>query len=409
MTILSFEPPQRLLMGPGPSSVHPRVLRALARPTIGPEDPAYGELAAEVKRLLKFVFKTRNEATMPLPGPASAGLEACIANLVEPGDRVIVCRNGRFGDEAADMVERVGARAVLVEDPWGAPVDANKVGAALRANRGAVAVAFAHGEASTGVLSDAAALCALARRHGALSIMDACATLGGTPLHVDDWGADAVFAASEHCLSAAPGLSPVTFSERAIETMRFRERPAYSRILDMELVMPSWYGQAKGSEPRSAPANALYALHEALVLLCEEGLDNAWGRHETNYQALAAGIAAMGLHFLAPETVRLPQVTSVILPAGLDEAAARRRLLLQHDIEIGGGTGELAGRIWRIGLMGQSSTAGNVLQVLGALDELLFALGAPVHRGVATPVAATILGWRPLEPTMPDEPVRLHA
>ncbi len=367
----SFAPPLRTLMGPGPSNVSQRVLDAIGRPTIGHLDPQFVVLMDEIKGLLQYAFQTENNLTIPVSGPGSAGMETCFVNLVQPGDTVVVCQNGVFGGRMKANVERCGATAVLIEDEWGQPVDPNKLEAALVANPQATTVAFVHAETSTGAQSDAQALVALAHQHGCLAIVDAVTSLGGTPLLVDEWEIDAVYSGSQKCLSAPPGLSPVSFSDAAVERIKSRETDVQSWFMDLNLVMGYWGGDGVRSYHHTAPINALYGLHEALVILAEEGLQSAWARHQTNHEALAEGMNELGLGFVVPEAARLPQLNSVTVPDGVDEAAVRSKLLEQFNLEIGSGLGALAGKVWRIGLMGHTSSAKNVEYCVGALKDVL--------------------------------------
>jgi alanine-glyoxylate transaminase/serine-glyoxylate transaminase/serine-pyruvate transaminase len=367
----SFQPPVRLLLGPGPSPVPQRILDALARPTIGHLDPAFVGMMDEVKELLRYAFRTNNALTLPVSAPGSAGMEAAFVNLIEPGDTVVVCQNGVFGGRMRENVVRIGAAAVMVKDAFGTPVDLEKVEAALKENPGAKALAFVHAETSTGAVSDAAALCKLAREHGALSIVDSVTGLGGIPVEVDAWGADAIYSGSQKCLAAPPGLSPVSFGEAALAALKARKTPVQSWFLDMRLIINYWQGAGARAYHHTAPINMLYGLHEALVMLHEEGLEAAWARHRANHLRLRDGLAALDLELFVAEAARLPQLNAVKVPDGVDEAAVRRRLLDEHGIEIGAGLGELAGKIWRIGLMGAGSTAQNVDRVLGALGEIL--------------------------------------
>lgn len=367
----SFHPPQRLLLGPGPSQVPERVLAALARPTIGHLDPRFIGMMDELKELLRRAFRTQNALTIPVSAPGSAGMETCFVNLIEPGDTVIVCRNGVFGGRMRENVIRCGARAVMVEDDFGRPVDPAKVEAALRANPGAKALAFVHAETSTGVESDAATLCKLAREHGVLTIVDAVTSLAGIRLEVDEWGIDAVYSGSQKCLSAPPGLAPLSVSERAVAALKARKTPVPSWFLDLSLVMAYWQGEGGRSYHHTAPINMLYGLHEALVMLEEEGLEAAWERHRANHLRLRAGLEALGIEFLVDESHRLPQLNAVLVPEGIEDAPTRRRLLEEFQIEIGAGLGPLAGKVWRIGLMGASSTPENVDRVLAALRAVL--------------------------------------
>jgi len=369
--IKSFQPPRRTLMGPGPSDVPPRILEAMARPTIGHLDPAFTDMMEELKQLLRYAFQTENKLTFPVSGPGSVGMETCFVNLVEPGDKVIVCINGVFGGRMVENVKRAGGIAVLVEDAWGEPVGVAKVAEAFAANPDAKVLAFVHAETSTGAQSDAKALAELARKHNALTIMDCVTSLGGTPVLIDEWGIDAAYSGSQKCLSCTPGLSPVTFGERAIEKVRARKTPVQSWFMDLNLVLGYWSGEGKRTYHHTAPINPLYGLHEALVILAEEGIENAWARHRAMHEQLKAGLEKLGMRFVVAEGARLPQLNSVYIPTGIDDAAARGRLLKEFDLEIGAGLGALAGKIWRIGLMGYSAKQANVDYCLKALAAVL--------------------------------------
>ena len=371
MAITSFNPPVRTLMGPGPSDVHPRVLAALARPTIGHLDPKFVGMMDEVKAMLQYAFQTKNELTMPVSAPGSAGMETCFVNLVEPGDKVIVCANGVFGGRMKENVERLGGVAVMVEDTWGDPVDANKVADAFKKNPGTKILAFVHAETSTGALSDAKSLVALAHQHNALAIVDAVTSLGGVPLKVDDWNIDAIYSGTQKCLSCPPGLSPISFSEAAVAKIKARKTKVASWFLDLTLVMGYWGAGAKRTYHHTAPVNALYGLHEALVMLQEEGLENAHARHLRNHQALRTGLEKLGFEYIGKDGARLPQLNAVKLPPGVDEAKLRSILLNEFNLEVGAGLGALAGKILRIGLMGHTSNNRNVLLCLSALEAAL--------------------------------------
>jgi len=383
----SFHPPQRTLMGPGPSDVNPRILEALGRPTIGHLDPRFVEMMDEVKALLRDAFRTGNELTMPVSAPGSAGMETCFVNLLEPGDTVVICQNGVFGGRMKENAERCGAIPVMVEDEWGRAVDPDKVEQALKRHPEARFLAFVHAETSTGAQSDAAALCALANRYDCLSIVDCVTSLGGTPVRVDQWQADAVYSGTQKCLSCVPGLSPITFSEAALEVVRTRSTRVPSWFLDLTLVLGYWGGGSKRAYHHTAPVNSLYALHEALLILHEEGLENAWQRHRRHHEALCAGFEAMGLDLAVPPAERLPQLNAVTIPDGVDDAAVRRRLLDDFQLEIGAGLGAMAGRIWRIGLMGHAASKRNVLYCLGAIDAVLSEARAPIQSGAAVAAA----------------------
>lgn len=387
MTTPSFNPPVRTLMGPGPSDIHPRVSAALSKPTLGHLDPEFVRMMDEVKELLRYAFQTKNQVTFPVSAPGSAGMECCFANLVEPGDTVVICQNGVFGGRMKENVERCGGIPILVEDTWGTPVDPNKLEDALKANPNASVVAFVHAETSTGVRSDAENLVRIAHNHDCLAIVDTVTSLGGIPVLVDAWGADALYSGSQKCLSCTPGLSPVTFSARAIDKVKARKTKVQSWFLDLNLVMSYWGPEGKRTYHHTAPINALYSLHEALVMLQEEGLEAAWQRHDRNHQALRAGLEAMGLSIVVEEQFRLPQLNAVSVPEGVDEAAVRSALLTNYSLEIGAGLGSLAGKIWRVGLMGYASNPRNVLLFLGALDDTLRAMHAKVAHGKAVAAA----------------------
>jgi Serine-pyruvate aminotransferase/archaeal aspartate aminotransferase len=370
-------------MGPGPSDIHPRVLAALSRPTIGHLDPSFIALMDEVKTLLQYAFQTKNALTLPVSAPGSAGMEACFVNLVEPGDKVIVCQNGVFGGRMKENVERCGAIPVMVMDDWGKPVDPEKIEEALKANPDAVALAFVQAETSTGATSDVKTLAGLARQYDCLSIVDAVTSLGGTELKVDDWGVDAIYSGTQKCLSCVPGLSPVSFSAAASDRISSRKTKVQSWFLDMNLVMGYWGPNAKRAYHHTAPINPLYALHESLVMLQEEGIENAWARHRLNHDALAAGLNAMGIQFLVDASCRLPQLNSVMIPQGVEDGDIRTTLLQDYNLEIGAGLGEFAGKVWRIGLMGYASRKQNVLQCLSALEAVISAKGGDINTGVA--------------------------
>jgi len=382
----SFHPPERTLMGPGPSDVNPRILEALARPTIGHLDPLFIKMMDELKQLLRYTFQTTNEVTIPISAPGSAGMETCFVNLVEPGDKVIVCCNGVFGKRMAENVLRCGGEAILVEDPWGRAVDPDKVEAALKANPDTKILAFVHAETSTGALSDAATLAELARKYNCLTIVDTVTSLGGVPLKVDEWGLDAVYSGTQKCLSCIPGLSPVTFSERAMNVVKTRKAKVHSWFLDMNLMLGYWDG-GKRAYHHTAPVNPLYALHEALLILHEEGLEQSWARHQYHHAALKAGLEALGIELVVPESERLPQLNAVSIPANTDDAGIRKQLLDDYNLEIGAGLGESAGKLWRIGLMGYSANRHNVLYCLSTLEAVLGQSSSVITRGKALDAA----------------------
>ncbi|OBT17457.1 alanine--glyoxylate aminotransferase [Vibrio sp. UCD-FRSSP16_10] len=367
----SFNPPQRTLMGPGPSDISPQVLQALSRPTIGHLDPLFIEMMDELKLLLKYAFQTENEFTIALSAPASAGMEACFVNLVQPGEKVIVCRNGVFGERMRQNVERCGGVAIVVDDEWGCPVSEAKLQSAVEQNPDAIAVAFVHAETSTGALSDAKALSRIAKSQDMLVIVDAVTSLGGVPLLVDEWQLDAVYSGSQKCLSCTPGLSPLTFSSQAIAKIESRTQPIQSWFLDQSLVLGYWSGEGKRAYHHTAPVNSLYALHESLLMLQQEGLENAWQRHADAHQQLKQGLSKLGIQFVVEEEYRLPQLNAIYVPEGIDDAVVRQRLLNEYNLEIGAGLGDLAGKAWRIGLMGYGARKENIALCLQALKEVL--------------------------------------
>jgi len=384
--ISSFHPPQRTLMGPGPTEIHPRVLTTMSQPAIGYLDPIFVEMMEELKALLRYVYQTKNPLTFPISGPGSVGMEYCFVNLVAPGDKVIVCQNGVFGGRMLENVVRCGGVPVLVEDTWGEPVDPNKLEDALRKNRDARLVAFVHAETSTGVQSDAKTLVGLAHKYDALTIVDAVTSLGGSPVLVDEWGVDAIYSASQKCLSCTPGLSPVSFSDRVVDYVKARKDKIHSWFMDMNLLLGYWNATTR-TYHHTAPTNSLFALHEALLLINEEGLENCWARHRRHHTALKAGLEAMGLKFLVKPEHQLPQMNAVKCAEGVDEAQVRRTLLTEFNLEIGAGLGPLAGKIWRFGLLGYSCRPDNVMLCLSALGSVLDDMGYPVHVGDAEAAA----------------------
>ncbi|MEN3974180.1 alanine--glyoxylate aminotransferase family protein [Emcibacter sp. SYSU 3D8] len=369
----SLYPAQRVLMGPGPSNVHPRVLAAMARPTVGHLDPWFSGFMEDLKELLRMALRTRNPLTFPVSAPGSAGMETCFVNLVEPGDKVVVVVNGVFGKRMIENVVNCGGIPVAVEFDWGTTVDPGKIEDALRAHPDARLLAFVHAETSTGVATDAAAISAIAREHDCLTLMDAVTSVAGIPVEVDGWQIDAVYSGTQKCLSCPPGLSPVSFSERAVAAVKARKTPVQSWFLDLTKVMSYWDGSNGRSYHHTAPVNALYGLHESLVLLAEEGIENSWARHAAMHLELKDGLEGLGLEFLVPVESRLPQLNAVKVPAGIDEAAVRAHVLERYGLEIGAGLGSLAGKIWRVGLMGQTAQRSSVTLCVEAMKDALAA------------------------------------
>ena len=367
-----FNPPKRLLLGPGPSPVDDRVLTAMAAPVLGHLDPLFLQCMDDVQAMLRYVFETENRVTIPISATGSAGMEAALVNVIEPGDDVVVCINGVFGERMRDIIERAGANPVVVEATWGEAIDGNKIEAALKSLSNPRAVALVHAETSTGVLQNLCGLAEMAHAHGALFIVDAVTSLGGHSVGVDRNGIDICYSGTQKCIGAPPGLAPITFNERALDRIRSRRSKVQSWYLDITMVEKYW-GDDR-TYHHTAPISMNYALREALRLICEEGLEARWRRHELNHRALVAGVEAMGLQMaVAPEN-RLWSLNAVRVPNGVNDARVRARLL-DEDIEIGGGLGPLKGKIWRIGLMGSGSTRENVLLVLDALRRALKAEG----------------------------------
>src|SRR3990172_616994 len=371
--------PARNLLGPGPSNVHPRVYRAMMPPVIGYLDPQFLQLLDDTQRPLRALFRTENDMTIAISGTGTAGMEAAIYTGVEPGDTVIVCFNGFFGDRMAQMARRCGAEVVLVEGEWGRIIELEQIEQALKANPGAKLVAIVHGETSTGILQPLEEISRIVHAQGALLLVDAVTSLSGCELRIDEWGIDICFSGTQKCLSAPPGMSPVTFSAEAMDVVAKRKEPVRSFYVDVSLLRNYWGGgQARpdGRPPgrvyhHTPPITMLYRLRAPFRIALEEGLEPRIQRHRRHAEALQAGLEAMGLTLHAQEGHRLPPLTTVRGPDGIDEMTVRRGLLQEHNIEVGGGIGALQGQGWRIGLMGYNSTAQNVLGLLYALETEL--------------------------------------
>lgn len=366
------ELPVRLLFGPGPSDVAPSVLNAMSRPLLGHLDPAFVRLLDEVAEMLRAVFRTDNEVTFAVSGTGSAGMEMALVNLLEPGDRAVVCVAGVFGERLAEIARRCGAEVAEVRAAWGSPVEEDAVAAALAAGP-AKLVALVHAETSTGMRQPVEAIAAAARGAGALVVLDAVTSLAGIPVLVDEWGIDVCYSGTQKCLSVPPGLSPITFSSRAMDAVRARRAPPASWYLDVSLVTRYW--GADRVYHHTAPISMIYGLHEGLRLVLEEGVEARWDRHERLGAKLQASLMEMGFGLLAAEGHRLPQLTAAALPPGVDEGAARRRLLEEHGVEVGGGLGAFAGRAWRIGLMGESCREDKLDRFLEAIGSVLARTG----------------------------------
>lgn len=388
-----FIPPRRVLLGPGPSIVHPRVLQAMATPLVGHLDPVFLSLMNDVQTLLRQVFATENSFTIAISGTGSAGMEAAIVNLVEPGDAVVVGTNGIFGTRLATIVERCGGKAIRIESPWGRIIEPEAVEAAIRRSGSVKAVAIVHAETSTGAWQPLEPIGEICRAYDALFIVDAVTSLGGVPVDVDRWGIDACYSATQKCLSCPPGLAPFTLSQRAALAMKGRRTPCQSWYLDMSLVADYWTERNRAYH-HTAPISMLYALREALRLVEEEGADGRYARHRLNGDALTAGLMAIGLDPLPYEGQRLPMLSCVTVPDHIDEVAVRAQLLDRFGIEIGGGLGPLKGKVWRVGLMGESCTEDNVLRLLNALEELGIRAGWVSTPGLSVQAAAEVYSRR---------------
>lgn len=386
----AFNPPTRVLMGPGPSGAHPRVLRAMTAPILGHLDPEFLKIMDECRVMLRQVMGTQNDVTLATPGTGTSGMEAAVMNLVEPGDRVVVGICGYFGERIAQMAERAGGEVTRVQAAWGSPVDPEAVRDAVKAAGNVKLVGMVHAETSTGVRNPIEPFSAIARGAGALLLVDCVTSLGGVPVEVDAWGADAVYSGTQKCLSAPPGVAPVTMSAKAFDAVKARETPCNTWYLDMALLEAYW--DSRRAYHHTAPISMVYALHQALSLVLEEGLENRWARHERNGRALQRGLEAMGLVLHAEEAYRLPVLTTVRIPEGVNDGEVRGALLKRHGIEIGGGLGDLRAKVWRIGLMGESSTPGNVLLALSSLGKILREQGFKADVNAAIDAASERLG-----------------
>lgn len=374
-----FQPPRRILLGPGPSPVEERILNAMAKPLLGHLDPVFLSCMDDIQSLLRYTFETENRVTIPISGTGSAGMEASIVNVVEPGDEVVVCIHGVFGERMRDVIERAGGKPVIVRAEWGEAIDPNQVEEALKSSQ-ARAVCIVHAETSTGVLQDLTPFAEMAHSRDALLVVDAVTSLGGHPVGVDRLGIDVCYSGTQKCLGAPPGLAPITFSERAIERVKKRQTKVQSWYLDITMVESYW--GADRAYHHTAPISMNYALREALRIVHEEGLETRWQRHQLNHNALVAGIEEMGLSMKVASDKRLWSLNAVSVPAGADDARVRRRLLEDFNIEIGGGLGPLKGQLWRIGLMGSGSARENVILVLEALHRTLNAEGLACPSGI---------------------------
>ena len=388
MTLSPAEAPLRKLMGPGPLDIHPRVYRALTSPVIGHMDPAYLKTLEQIGERLRPVFQTQNKVTHAAPGTGTSGMEACVANLLEPGDPVLVCVHGYFGDRIRLMAERQEADITVIEGEWGRPTDPEKVAKALKAKAYKV-ITLVHAETSTGVLQPMEEIVRLAKEHDVMILLDTVTSLGGVELKADEWGLDAAYSCSQKCIGAPSGLAPVTFSERAIKAAKSRKHPIRSWYLDITLLDQYWGASKVYHHTSSSTLN--YALLEALLLIEEEGLQNRFERHLRNHRALVAGVEAMGLQMLVKPENRLPTLNTIRVPDGVDEAKVRGYLLETFNLEIGAGLGALKGQVWRVGLMGYSSSAENGLFFLSAISRALAIQGCKTDLSAGLEAAMSLL------------------
>ncbi|MFH1124559.1 MAG: alanine--glyoxylate aminotransferase family protein [Pseudomonadota bacterium] len=373
-----LDPGQTVLMGPGPSDVHPRVLQAMAAPCIGHLDPYFLSVMDQTQQLLRFLFQTQNALTIPVSGTGSAGMECCFVNLVEPGDEVVVCVNGVFGTRMCDIVNRIGGKLIRVDAEWGKTVDPDAVRKAIKGKSPKV-LAVVHAETSTGVCQPLGDLGKIAKDSGALFLVDMVTSLGGMEVGLDKMGIDAAYSGTQKCISCPPGLSPISFNEAALTALKNRKTPVVSWYLDMSMVSSYWGAERKYHH--TAPINMIYGFREALRLIAEEGLEARFARHRLNHTALVAGVEAMGLSMLVAEKERLPMLNAIRIPEGADDLKVRKMLLNGFSIEIGGGLGPLAGKIWRVGLMGHTCRRRNVFLFLSVLEAALKAQGVKVRTG----------------------------
>lgn len=381
-------PPRRILMGPGPSDIHPRVLLAMAAPTVGHLDPYFLRIMDETQAMLRQVFRTQNRLTLAVSGTGSAGMETVVANLIEPGDKMIVCINGVFGGRMADVAARCQANVIKLERPFGEIFSADEIEAAVKQHRPKV-LGIVNAETSTGASQPVKELARICHEHGAMIAVDCVTSLGGQPVEVDEWSLDAVYSGTQKCLSCPPGLAPVTFSDRAVAAIDARKTKVQSWYLDMQMVKDYW--GSNRAYHHTAPINMNYGLHEALRIVLEEGLEPRFARHQKNYLALKAGLKSMGLEYAVKEGQQLPMLNAVVIPAGVDDAVVRKQLLNDFGIEIGGGLGPMKGKTWRIGLMGVASSASNVLVFLGALEKCLLDQKHKVTPGAGVGAANLVL------------------
>lgn len=377
----------RLLLGPGPSNAHPRVLRAMTTPLVGHLDPQFLAIMNETQEMMRQVFQTQNKLTFPVSGTGMAGMETCIVNLIEPGDKMIVCVNGVFGQRMVDVAQRAGAEVTVLEKPWGQVFDANEIADKIKAVQ-PKAIGIVHAETSTGAWQPVEDLGKICKDTNTLLVLDTVTSLSGLPVEIDRWGVDAVYSGTQKCLSCPPGLSPVSFGPRALDAMAKRKTKVQSWYLDLSMVQKYWADDR--FYHHTAPITMMYALRECLRLVLEEGLEKRFARHRLNHLALKAGLGAIGIGYTAVEGHQLPTLNAVKIPDGVDDAAVRKQLLNDFNIEIGSGLGEFKGKVWRIGLMGFNSNPNSVFQVLGALEQCLEKQGHKFTSGASLAAANAV-------------------
>lgn len=382
-----LNPSPRLLLGPGPSDAHPRVLSVMSTPLLGHLDPQFLEVMTETQDMLRQVYQTKNPLTFPVSATGMAGMEACMVNLIEPGDKVTLCVKGYFGTRMVDVASRTGAELTVLNRPWGQVFDLDEIRDSLKATRPKV-LGIVNAETSTGAWQDISQLGKLCHEFDTLLVADCVTSLGCVPVKLDEWEVDAAFSCSQKGLSCPPGLSPISFSDRAVAALKARKSKVQSWYLDMTAVQSYWGGDR--AYHHTAPITMIYAIREGLRLVLEEGLEARFARHRRNHEALKAGLTALGLSYIAPEGSRLPQLNAVRIPDGLDDVACRKRILAEYGIEIGGGLGDFKGKAWRIGLMGYNSRPACVAQVLFALEQTLKWAGAKVDGGAGVAAAEAV-------------------
>jgi alanine-glyoxylate transaminase/serine-glyoxylate transaminase/serine-pyruvate transaminase len=387
MTIGELNPSPRILLGPGPSDVHPRVLRAMTTPLLGHLDPEFLVVMNETQDLLRQVFQTKNSLTLPISGTGSAGMEACVVNVIEPGDKMLVCVKGFFGQRLVDVARRAGAEVAVLERPWGQVFEFDEVRRALQKFRPKV-LAIVHAETSTGAWQPIDGLGQLCHEQDTLLLLDCVTALGCVPVELDRWEGDAVYSCTQKGLGCPPGMAPVSFSARAVDSIRRRKTAVQSFYFDVTQLMRYW-GEERIYH-HTAPISTVYALREGLRIVLEEGLQERFARHLKNHRALKAGLAALGISYAAVEGHQLPQLNAVRIPPGVDDLTVRKRLLTEFGIEIGGGLGEFKGKAWRIGLMGHGSRANNVLLLLAGLEKCLLAQGQKIVPGAGVAAAERV-------------------